>query len=387
MKEWSPVTDVSVANAIDYDSNSRTGKRCSYVGNEEYNSSTGQTRYRSLNVEELAIEEYACGKLPCIESPLQGGGWTGWHTEGVQVRVLFRILVSEPLLSYDYHNHEESYDVCQQSLEQMTIFLNPYQSSPLDLHVGHCLLETSTVNIPIRSFYERRRGEIEQFLKTISSLPSQDLSDLVYQSILKRKQTMIELGKQWKRDVQLLHDMKEVRTLSLLAAGFGGKLLAAMFRCLCYDYRQYGGGLPDLTLVRATINNNNIDNKIDETNNVDWSEWIGEGFTKDRSSRGKSILLDRDDEFLGGSLDDKKTSSSSKKEERQNFLADDDHFPDPHKLLLSYDGKPVILEAMLVEVKSASDTLDARQEDWLNIIGSHGEARVCKFESSKKKKS
>jgi hypothetical protein len=39
---------------------------------------------------------------------------------------------------------------------------------------------------------------------------------------------------------------------------------------------------------------------------------------------------------------------------------------------------------MFVEVKSHSDRLDSRQEDWLNILDLHGNARVCKFEKAPK---
>ena len=39
-------------------------------------------------------------------------------------------------------------------------------------------------------------------------------------------------------------DAKQVKTLSMVAVGLGGKVLAAIFRALFFDYRRYSGGLP-----------------------------------------------------------------------------------------------------------------------------------------------
>ncbi len=374
MKEWSPNIDVSVANALNNSSDSGTGKRCSYIGNEDLHEE-GVAQSRSLTVEELAIEEYAFGKLPSAESSLCGA-WKGWHTEGLHVRVLFRILVHESLLAYDYH-HRDNSEVTLNSLEQMTIFLNPYQTYPLDLHVGHCLLQTPQDPSPMRSFYERRRKQIEQYFKMLSSLSPQDVSNLVYQCVMTRKQNLINNGMSWKKDGQLLRDIREVRTLSMLAAAFGGELLAGMFRCLCYDYRQYSGGMPDLTLVRTDEGGKNLN----------WGKWIGEAFVNDQNRNSKALLSERDGEFLGDCLNDKHATSSSRRNFVQNLNEDDIPTADPERLDLSYDCEPVKLQSMFVEVKSANDTLDERQEDWLNIICNRGgEARICKFESSQKKK-
>jgi len=45
-----------------------------------------------------------------------------------------------------------------------------------------------------------------------------------------------------------------------------------------------------------------------------------------------------------------------------------------------------MVEIMFVEVKSANDRLDARQEDWLNVLDGVCNARVCKFEKTKVQK-
>lgn len=381
MKEWTPPTDYSIANALANES-SLVGKRCSYIGNNEVDE-FGLVQQRSLNVEELAIEQYSNGDLPKVECTLQGGGWKGWHSEGLHIRVLFRILLSEKLLNFDYN--EENGANQQLYHEQCTIFLSPYQSSPLDLHVGHCMRQNLKAPVAMRSFYERRRIQIDSLLHDIAKLSKQELSDLIFSCVINRKQKLISQGKKLSNDPQLVQDLKEVRTLSLIAAGLGGNLLAAMFRCLCYDYRQYSGGLADLTLVRASYEEYHHEETCRQ---IDWGEWIGESFALDKTHSNRALLLDRDDEFLGGTLNDKQKSSSSSNNGRRPITVEDKNetINDKDPLQLVYDGKAVKVEAIFVEVKSVNDTLDERQEDWLNVIGSFGEARVCKFESSDKKK-
>ncbi len=378
LKDWVPPTDVSIANALSHESGPQAGKRCSYISSTDLVDGKVEG-HRSLTVEELAIVEYATGKLPHDEISLKGGGWQGWHSEGVHVIALFRILMSHSLLRFDYHHHENE-QLPLLSLEQFTVFLTPYQSTPLDLHVGHCTLQTSQNPVPIRSFYERRKRQIEDFLKELESSSSQELSNLVHQSILHRKQVLMHLEKPWENDQQLVRDLTEIRTLSLLAASFGGAVLATMFRCLCFDYRQYCGGLPDVTLVRAGWHENDLGDF------TDWGEWIGEGFKFSQDGHIKALLYDRDEEFLGGCLNEQKKSMSSFRDRKNAVIRNDgDICPDRDPLSLSHDGKQLVLQCMFVEVKSANDTLDERQEDWLNIIGRFGEARVCKFESSKSK--
>jgi hypothetical protein len=127
MREWTPFFDVSTANALVQDFNKNVpGKRCRYIGNED----SGNT-FRSLNVEELAIEEYNAGKLPDdSSSSLHGGGWQGWHSEGLHIRALFRILCLDPILCHDFH-HQSSWISTQLSFEQLSVFVTPYQTSPL----------------------------------------------------------------------------------------------------------------------------------------------------------------------------------------------------------------------------------------------------------------
>ena len=388
-KEWSPTVDVSVANAIRHDSDNGAGKRCAFISSEE---NDGIEHTRSLNVEELAIEEYAAGRLPVDDDDkvhiIYKGGWKGWHCEGIHVRVLFRILCTRVLLADD---GQQTGDVIESMLlqEQCTIFLHPYQTAPLDLHVAHGGLRAKN-NAPnstvIRSFYERRRNRIEEFLKKLEGMKSQELCDFVYKSVVERKEKMQQLGKKLRHDPILCNDLKEVRTLSMLAAGFGGKLLASMFRLLAFDYRHYGAGLPDLLLVRAFCQDTKSTNGTAGTcRPLDLSQWVGEVFQHSPASNS-SILDDRDDEFIGGSINDRQALASSN-QRRKNDKAIELQEYCPERLLLSHDGLPVTVDCMFVEVKSHNDKLDDRQEDWLNILDRFGNARLCKFTSSKKKPS
>ena len=71
---------------------------------------------------------------------------------------------------------------------------------------------------------------------------------------------------------------------------------------------------------------------------------------------------------------------SSKKKRQKNSVVP----AFPAKLQLVHNEEPVAVDCMFVEVKSENDRLDARQEDWLNIIDVFADARVCKFGSKKK---
>jgi len=381
-KEWTPITDTSIANSIQNDSD-RGSTRCSYISNEE----SDEVHYtRSLNVEELAIEEYAAGRLPIDTNDeihkKHRGGWKGWHCEGVHVRVLFRILCSDVLLGH-YCNDK--------TFENRTIFLNPYQVAPLDLHVAHGVVHDIQSSKSVRGFYERRRKEIETFLTKLENMSPQDLCDLVFHSISSRIETAKMRGARFLKDQLLCKDAQQVKTLSMLAAGFGGKLLASMFRLLSFDYRHYGAGLPDLLLVRAFTKDKEScssvsDEKIEILNLLKLSDWVGEIFQESPTSTS-GILDDRDEEFLGGSLSEKQRISSTNNNNRKSIDSKAITLNDlrPEKLLLTYNDSPVMVECMFVEVKSHSDKLDDRQEDWLNILDRYGSARVCKFKSSKKK--
>jgi hypothetical protein len=370
--DWTPVTDTAVANSIASDRNS-VGGRCAFVGFEVDDDISIHTR--SLNVEELAKEFYSLGKLPesnDFSLTWAKGGWVGYHDEGGKIRALFNILSSTTLGMDWTHNTIDDSRV-------PTIHLTPYQGSPFDLHVA----EGNGTASEGCGIYVRRKAAIDSFLDELASLLNEEeVSDLVYDNIKKRLEYLKSINHV---DASLECEVEQVRTLSMLAAGFGGKMLSAVFRCLFFDYRHYSGGLPDLLLVRALYR--------DTGDLVDLGDWVGETFSAEyqaalKAGEALQILGDKDDEFLGCSkVGDsggrasnrfnqrpvhRKTSDSSTGSQLKDLRM-------PESLKFEHNGQKVRVECMCVEVKSQNDRLDPRQEDWLNILDRFGNARVCKF--------
>lgn len=386
--DWSPVTDRFVANTLANDS-MEAGARCSFVGFEdEIESSLCSS---SLNVEELAMELYRTGRLPanCELRPLQGG-WVGWHDEGSRMRSLFRIMCGAPILGMDFGCAYENLGVREQQ-EQNTIHLSPYQQAPFDLHVGYEVKgEVGDNCISARGFYKRRSTVIGNFISKLEHSSSQALSDIVFRSV---KSRLIHSTTSTVKDPFLERDLMQVRTMSALAAGFGGKLLAASFRCLLFDYRHYSGGLPDLQLFRAVTMS---DSTATRAQLVDLGDWIGESFSAESqlvaaTARAAAFLSDRDEEYLGCSKFGDSGNQSQPNRDRKPRVSTPKTITIPlhampERLLLVHNNRTVQVECMMVEVKSSNDRLDPRQEDWLNILDCHGNARVCKFEDKKKDK-
>jgi hypothetical protein len=381
-RDWSPLTDRSVANAI-ISEQSNSG-RCAFVGHED--GGVVSQAASSMNVEELAIESYRSGRLPIQsdDAAIIGGGFHGWHDEGGRVRALFRILCSRTVLGMNWGEASVMMNL-NPSCDHYTIHLSPYQGAPFDLHVGHGTQANAT------SFYSRRVKQIGSFLSRLQKLTCQEIADLVYDEVKARWDWSVQHKT---NDPQLIRDLVQLRTLSALAAGLGGMQLASIFRCLFFDYRYYSGGLPDLLLFRAVYEDSR------RLEMVELSEWIGEEFSKDRQATiaekiGASFLLDHDDEFLGCSkTGDSAGQGIQSTRQGRGILEKLDSIDPlrmspsqdmlPERLILSHGSRKVKIDCLMVEVKSANDRLDPRQEDWLNILDRHGKARVCKFEKSSK---
>ena len=375
--DWTPLTDLAVANNT-LGPGATVGSRCVFVGHED----------GSLNVEELAMECYRSGKLPARDHSQQSNfaGWEGWHDEGGTIRAIFRIICGPVLLGMDWGcDHPDSFPP-----HQDMIHISPHQGAPFDLHVGFELSRMQDKQTgPLRetrSFYARRRHHIERFLDKISALGRQEISNLVYDSVQARLAFTVENGG---KDPSLDRDLKNVRTLSLVAAGCGGEQLSAIFRCLLYDYRHWSGGFPDLLLVRAIAN----DSDGIPSGLVDLSKYVGESFSPEfqvemKNQLGAAMLAD--EEFLAcskvGDSGGTQFRSSRRVLQQSRAASTKSHSMDdlPEKLQLTFEGMCVIPECMMVEVKSSNDRLDPRQEDWLNVLDRYGDARVCKFEDSKK---
>jgi len=279
----------------------------------------------------------------------------------------------------------------KESLEHATVHLSPYQGAPFDLHVGFERRSTTG------GFYSRRARSIRLFLGKLERLSDQETSDLIYDSIASRVHYMKTNNQ---KDPFLDRDLMQIRTLSAVAAGFGGKQLAAIFRCFFFDYRHYSGGLPDLHVFRARSYDPNSPPE-DKTAPVDLGEWIGESFSVENqqalaAQQATAILCDRDDEFLGcskvgdsGGQASRFSRSSKQILNPANQKTDQNKIPSlemlPERLQLIHKDRRVRVECLMVEVKSWNDRLDVRQEDWLNALDKNGNARVCKFEDNSKK--
>ena len=143
-------------------------------------------------------------------------------------------------------------------------------------------------------------------------------------------------------------------------------------------------------LVRGVV----LDEEESPTGLADLSTWVGESFSAEyqlelKNKAGAAMLAD--EEFLGCSKvgdsggtqfrSNRRSLPQQQKRVATKLYSKDDF---PHKLQLTHNGFTVRPECMMVEVKSSNDRLDPRQEDWLNILDRYGNARVCKFEDSKK---
>jgi hypothetical protein len=383
--DWTPKTDQAVANALAGEE-TMVGRRCSFIGFEDRDKETFDLG--SLNVEQLAMEYYRTGRLPSEDDGSVRGGWAGWHDEGGRVRALFRVISSASILGMDWGCFYDKMENARAE-ELATVHLTPYQTAPFDLHVGAELqIDKLSESNARNGFYQRRRQAINKLLARLDNLEPQGCSDLVYESVAAR----LEYAALMKRnDPTLERDAQQVRTLSMLAAGLGGKQLSAIFRCFFFDYRHYSGGLPDCTLVRALYSGGEVQ---PEDSLVDLGDWVGEGFSPEHlavqeARQAASIFEDRDEEFLGcnkvGDSGGRAMSRLSRSGRRQTPASSEQPIKEvvlelPPRLLLSHnDGRCIQVECMLVEVKSQNDRLDPRQEDWLNVLDRHGNARVCKF--------
>jgi hypothetical protein len=358
--DWTPCTDYFVANSIDRDK-IEPGSRCTFVGFEDDNNHSLLSS--SLNVEELAMDLYRTGRLPsCVGDKRDDtikGGWTGWHNEGDMIRALFRIICGGPLLGMDYGNTALS-NLDADLKNHATVHLSPYQQGPFHLLVGYELQKVNAQNgdsycSPTPSFYCQSADKISVFLNNLSVMNEQALCDLVYDSVASRLEYTCSNKL---KDPFLMLDILQLRTLSALAAGFGGKCLAAMFRCFLFDYRHYSGGLPDLHLFRALYRD---ESKMKSNRSlVELGDWIGESFALENQQSyhyQKALSAMVDDEFLGfdkpnsRQMQNKVSGPSGDTLQMNNFSI----AMLPERLLLTHNNFTVKVECMMVEVKSSNE--------------------------------
>ncbi|OHW95771.1 coiled-coil domain-containing protein mtmr15 [Colletotrichum incanum] len=136
-------------------------------------------------------------------------GYKGYHAEGGIVRTLFAYLFYDILFLYIPN-----------------VFQTAYQTCPLDLHTD--------------SFYPTRMSEINHRLVDIANGCAERIIREV--DARERERRTCVIGLNWDYDVE---DLVE------LVGCFNGSALAALCKVMAQEYRQRGGGLPDLILWRT----------------------------------------------------------------------------------------------------------------------------------------
>ena len=150
---------------------------------------------------ECSVEEM------CL-STFRSEGWKGYHAEGGIVRTLFAYLFYDILFLYIPN-----------------VFQTAYQTCPLDLHTD--------------AFFPARASEINHRLVEIENGQGRRLVREVWEREHERRTSVVGLN--WDFDIE---DITE------LVTSFEGSALAAICKVMAQEYRQRGGGIPDLILWR-----------------------------------------------------------------------------------------------------------------------------------------
>lgn len=146
------------------------------------------------SVEEMCLSHY------------RNQGWKGWHSEGGIVRTLFAYLFFDVLFTY-----------------VPNVFQTAYQTCPLDLHTD--------------AFFPSRISEINHRLNEISNGEAGSIIQRVWDDHYERRTCVV--GLDWTFE---LADLLEI------AECFDGGALATVCKVMAQEYRQRGGGVPDLFL-------------------------------------------------------------------------------------------------------------------------------------------
>ncbi|KAK7397560.1 hypothetical protein QQX98_013068 [Neonectria punicea] len=148
------------------------------------------------SVEEMCLSHY------------RSQGWKGYHAEGGIIRTLFAYLFYDILFLYIPN-----------------VFQTAYQTCPLDLHTD--------------AFFPARASEINHRLVEIANGEGGRLVREVWDRDNERRTSVVGLN--WDFDVE---DLVE------LVGCFEGSALATVCKVMAQEYRQRGGGIPDLILWR-----------------------------------------------------------------------------------------------------------------------------------------
>ncbi|KIL90777.1 hypothetical protein FAVG1_05472 [Fusarium avenaceum] len=149
------------------------------------------------NVEAMCLSQY------------RSEGWKGYHAEGGIIRTLFAYLFYDVLFIYIPN-----------------VFQTAYQTCPLDLHTD--------------AFYPSRASEINHRLVEIANGEAPRLIREVWDREHEKRTSVVGLN--WDFEVDDLVELVEC---------FEGSALAAICKVMAQEYRQRGGGIPDLILWRT----------------------------------------------------------------------------------------------------------------------------------------
>ncbi|KAL7927582.1 VRR-NUC domain-containing protein [Trichoderma austrokoningii] len=172
---------------------------------------------QALSTRTIWLDESDSGGECTVEemclSHFRSQGWKGYHAEGGIVRTLFAYLFYDILFLYIPN-----------------VFQTAFQTCPLDLHTD--------------AFFPARISEINHRLVEIANGEGERLLRGVWEREHERRTSVIGLN--WDFEVE---DLLE------LVRCFQGSALAALCKVMAQEYKQRGGGIPDLILWRIAENN------------------------------------------------------------------------------------------------------------------------------------
>ncbi|KAF4996263.1 hypothetical protein FGRMN_4619 [Fusarium graminum] len=167
-----------------------------------------QASTKTIWFDELDSKDECNVEAMCL-SQYRSEGWKGYHAEGGIIRTLFAYLFYDILFIYIPN-----------------VFQTAYQTCPLDLHTD--------------AFYPSRASEINHRLVEIANGEGSRLIREVWDREYEKRTSVIGLN--WDFEVDDLVELVEC---------FEGNALAAVCKVMAQEYRQRGGGIPDLVLWRT----------------------------------------------------------------------------------------------------------------------------------------
>lgn len=165
---------------------------------------------KTIWLDELDSEGECSVEDMCL-SHFRAEGWKGYHSEGRIVKTLFAYLFYDILFLYIPN-----------------VFQTAFQTCPLDLHTD--------------VFFSTRVSEINHRLVEIENGGAEDLVRSVWEREHERRTAVVGLN--WDYEID---DLLE------LVRCFDGDALAAVCKVMAQEYKQRGGGIPDLILWRTNV--------------------------------------------------------------------------------------------------------------------------------------